>query len=634
MKKGNLKGYFARLLCLTLFYVVIFPAITSADNATTVTIGIYENPPKIFSDAEGALAGFWPDILRYIAAEEGWKIEWLHGTWAQGLERLEKNDIDILPDTGFTERRAEKFAFSSETVLLSWTRLYVRQGEEIDSMLDLEGKTIGALTKSVNLDGPQGIKEITREFEINCTFIEMDSYVEVFEALDNGSIDAGITNKDFGNAYEAQYAVKKTAIIFQPIRLQFAFSKGSSLTPHLIERIDYHLKKLKADGNSIYYQLLEKWLTVEPIEKPIISRQVLWILISLGGLTFVLFGGSFILRARVRSKTRELRQQIAKRQRVEKALRKSEEQFRAIFETAQDSIFIKDRTLKYTQANPAMEKLFKLPSSKLIGLTDEDLFSEEAASHIREVDSRVLGGEIIDERHAKPVKGIPYTFHLIKVPMRDSSGEIIGLCGIARDITEQVRVKEKLERSFLQLAEAASRAMEAQDPYTVGHQWQVAKLAKEIGEKMGLDQDRLSGIYIGGLLHDIGKLAVPSEILTQPGKLSKEEWGIIRSHPQRGYEILKETDFPWPVADMTLHHHERLDGSGYPDGLKDGELSLEVRILGVCDVVDAMSSDRPYRPARPQKMVIEELLSGRGTKYDGKVVDIMLEILEGGTATG
>lgn len=156
MKKGNLKRYFAQLLCLTLFYIVIFPAITSADTATTVIIGIYENPPKIFSDAEGATAGFWPDILRYIAAEEGWKIEWLHGTWAQGLERLEKNDIDILPDTGFTELRAEKFAFSSETVLLSWTRVYVQQGEEINSMLDLEGKTIGALAKSVNLDGPQG----------------------------------------------------------------------------------------------------------------------------------------------------------------------------------------------------------------------------------------------------------------------------------------------------------------------------------------------------------------------------------------------------------------------------------------------------------------------------------------------
>ncbi len=135
---------------------------------------------------------------------------------------------------------------------------------------------------------------------------------------------------------------------------------------------------------------------------------------------------------------------ITERKQAEEALRKSEEQFRAIFETAQDSIFIKDRTLNYIQVNPAMEKLFGLPASKLIELTDDDLFGEEAGAHIREVDSRVLGGKIIEEEHTKPVKGIPHTFHVSKVPMCDSSGEIIGLCGIARDITERKHAEELL----------------------------------------------------------------------------------------------------------------------------------------------------------------------------------------------
>ncbi|MEA1870686.1 MAG: PAS domain S-box protein, partial [Candidatus Bipolaricaulota bacterium] len=213
----------------------------------------------------------------------------------------------------------------------------------------------------------------------------------------------------------------------------------------------------------------------------------------------------------------------------------------------------------------------------------------------------------------------------------DEQGDLVEFQSVGRDITERVRVKEKLESSFLQLAETVSRAMESRDPYTAGHQRKVADLAKAVGERMGLDQDRLLGLSIAGLLHDIGKISIPEEILTHPGKLSDEEWAIIRSHPRRGYEILESAKFPWPVADMALHHHERLDGSGYPDGLKDDQLSLEVRILAVCDVVDAMSSDRPYRPARPKEMVVKEILSGKGTKYDPEVVDVLLKMIESGS---
>jgi len=138
------------------------------------------------------------------------------------------------------------------------------------------------------------------------------------------------------------------------------------------------------------------------------------------------------------------------------------------------------------------------------------------------------------------------------------------------------------------------------------------------------------GVYIGGLLHDLGKISIPESILSKPGKLSKEEWNLIRVHTRQGYDILKDTGFPWPVEDMALHHHERMDGSGYPDGIKGDELSLEVRILGVCDVVEAMSSFRPYRLARSLTEILSEIRGGRGTKYDPAVVDVILEIIEGG----
>jgi putative nucleotidyltransferase with HDIG domain len=195
---------------------------------------------------------------------------------------------------------------------------------------------------------------------------------------------------------------------------------------------------------------------------------------------------------------------------------------------------------------------------------------------------------------------------------------------------ERKKVREQLEYSFIDLAETVSRAMDSRDPYTAGHQRKVAELARLVGEKMGLEENRLQGLYIGGLLHDIGKISTPESILSKPGELTEEEWNLLRAHTKRGYEILKNTRLPWPVADMAVHHHERLDGSGYPHGISGDELSLEVRILGVCDVVEAMSSHRPYRPARSKDEVLEEIRGGRGTKYDASVVDVMLQIIENG----
>jgi len=170
--------------------------------------------------------------------------------------------------------------------------------------------------------------------------------------------------------------------------------------------------------------------------------------------------------------------------------------------------------------------------------------------------------------------------------------------------------------------------MSLHDPHTADHERRVAYLSRAVGQKMGLKKNIAEGLYIGGLLHDIGKIAVPESLLSRPGALIKEEWDLIRTHAKRGYEILKDANLPWPVADMALHHHERLDGSGYPDGIKGDELSLEVRILAVCDVAEAMLSHRPYRPARTKEETLEEIRRGKEAKYDAKVADIVIAMIE------
>jgi len=226
--------------------------------------------------------------------------------------------------------------------------------------------------------------------------------------------------------------------------------------------------------------------------------------------------------------------------------------------------------------------------------------------------------------------GRRFPARIVFTPTKDRSGKVVGFIKIVEDLTERKRAEERLERSFVDLAETISRAEAYRDPYSSSHQRRVAQLVRAVGEKMGLDRDRLLGLEIGGLLHDIGKVAVPESILNKPGKLTQEEWPLVRVHARRGYEIFQGSNLPWPVAEMALHHHERLDGSGYPDGISGDELSLDLRILAACNVAEAMSAHRPHRPARSRAEIVEELRDGRGTKYDARVVDILLKMVEAG----
>ena len=186
----------------------------------------------------------------------------------------------------------------------------------------------------------------------------------------------------------------------------------------------------------------------------------------------------------------------------------------------------------------------------------------------------------------------------------------------------------KLQRTLDQTVEALASITEIRDPYTAGHQQRVAQISSAIGEEFGLPRDMVEGIRVAGTLHDIGKIAVPAEILTKPSKLLEMEFGLVKTHPQVGYQILKGIEFPWPVAEAVLQHHERLDGSGYPRGLSANEIISEARILAVADVVEAMASHRPYRPAFGIDMALDEILRGRGTIFDPEVCDACIRLFE------
>lgn len=197
---------------------------------------------------------------------------------------------------------------------------------------------------------------------------------------------------------------------------------------------------------------------------------------------------------------------------------------------------------------------------------------------------------------------------------------------VALRTEELLRSYRKMQDLLTKTVQAMAAVVEAKDPYTAGHQQRVAELARAIAAEMGLDAEQIDGLGMASLIHDIGKISIPSEILSMPRRLTPVEFILVKNHVQAGYDILKEIEFPWPIARIILEHHERMDGSGYPAGLKGESLLLETRILAVADVVEAMASHRPYRPAFDISTVLKELAKSRGTLFDPDVVDSCLRL--------
>jgi PAS domain S-box-containing protein len=327
---------------------------------------------------------------------------------------------------------------------------------------------------------------------------------------------------------------------------------------------------------------------------------------------------------------------VTERRQAEEVLRQSEEKYRTIIETIQDGYFETDLTGKFTFVNDA--------ECNNLGYTRKELIEMAPARYAGEENRKLLINLFIEiYKTGIPVKAYNLEFtkkdgttayNEISVSLiRNSQGEPIGFRGIARDVTERKQAEEERKQSFERMRKALgatvhsiSVIVEMKDPYTSGHQQRVSDLARSIATEMGLSADQRDFIRTASAIHDIGKISIPSEILSKPTRLTALEFNLIKTHAQSGYDILKDIEFPWPVADVVLQHHERIDGSGYPQGLKGDDIPLEARIIAVADVVEAIASHRPYRPALGIEAALEEIEKNKGILYDNTIADACLRL--------
>jgi len=324
---------------------------------------------------------------------------------------------------------------------------------------------------------------------------------------------------------------------------------------------------------------------------------------------------------------------ITERKQAEAALRESEEKYRDFVENINDIIYATDESGIVTYISPAIEPISGYTPSEIIGRAFSDFVYEEDLPDIMEQFQRDIAGHPEPREYRMLTKsGDVRWVHTSSQPFLQET-RVMGVRGVLTDITERKQGEEALRRSYNQLQEtfistikALASTVEMKDQYTAGHQPRVTQLACAIAEEMGLSEDQIEGIRMAGLIHDIGKIVVPAEILNKPGPLTEVQYEMIKMNPQAGYDILKEIKFPWPVAQIVLQHHELMDGSGYPQGLSGEGIMVEARILTVANVVEAMTAHRPYRPAYDIKEAFAEISQNRGVKYDSSAVDACLRL--------
>lgn len=326
---------------------------------------------------------------------------------------------------------------------------------------------------------------------------------------------------------------------------------------------------------------------------------------------------------------------ITARKTAEEDLKKSEEKYRNIFENALEGIFQITPEGRYLSVNPALARIhgFNSPDEMIHSVTDiaHQLYVDPSRraelKRLTEEKGFVKDFEIMMRRKDLSLQWVSVNSHAV----RDNNGNILYYEGTLQDITSRKLAEEELsqlKKTLEGVINAISSTVEMREPCSKDHQKRVSKLAGTIANEMGFTQDAIKNLVIAGLIHDIGKISIPAEILNKPAQLSEMEFSLVRTHALAGYNIVKTSGLSYPVSEVVLQHHERLNGSGYPTGLKGVEILLESRILAVADVVEAIVSNRPYRLALGINAGLTEIKNNKGIFYDADVVNICLKLFQ------
>ncbi len=373
----------------------------------------------------------------------------------------------------------------------------------------------------------------------------------------------------------------------------------------------------------IFFEILRRNGSVESFEVDLRKKngQSIWVLIS-----------ACCIFAKDNKKYLEgVAQNISRQKEIQNKLLMEKDFLQGFFSNVPDAVYFKDRNNRIIKVNHFYIKGTGLPEEEIIGKTDFDFFPYHQAKEMFEDDNMVL-------RTGKPIVGkiektlLPNGTHnqviTTKIPIYDKDDRIIGTMGTTRDMTSYANFEKQRLDMVINALEVLGKALDLRDPYTFSHTRHVSHIAEKIAQALKWDEDRVLGVKLAGELHDLGKISIPLDILNKPGKLSALEYHLIQEHVVNCYNLIKDIEFPFPLAEIIYQHHERLDGSGYPRRLEGKNIIPEARLLAISDVLEAMTHHRPYREALGIKEACRELTAGRNTRYDAGIVEVLLKMIK------
>ncbi|MBU1712240.1 MAG: transporter substrate-binding domain-containing protein, partial [Proteobacteria bacterium] len=560
------------------------------------------------------LQGILVDEWQLWEKKTGIKVDLRGMDWDKAQKAIAEGEAQVIDTIFFTEERAKKLAFTAPYASIDVPIFFHNDISGINDIKSLRGFTIGVKAGDACIDflKKNGIT----------TLQEFPSYESIIRSAMEHKVNVFCID-----APPALYFLNKMNIA-KNYRHTEPLYTGQFHRAVPIEKKD--LLAIVEGGFARISQKEHEDISKRWFGTPIpLTHYLIYSFYLMGALALlgaILLLCNYTLRRKVTQKTVQLSETID-------AMQKSEEKYRLVVENANEAILIaQDGLLKYV--NPMTLKILGYSEDFLTSTPFMEIIHPDDRERLFEAHIRRMRGE-----ETQPVTQFRAIARDGTFKLADSHAVIISWEGkpatlnYITDITERKQAEEQLKHTLESLRKAFGTtvqvmvsAVETRDPYTSGHQLRVANIARAIATELGLSQDQIEGLRMAGSIHDIGKLSVPAEILSKPGKLSDLEFSLIKEHAQKGYEMLKDVESPWPLAEIVYQHHERMDGSGYPRKLKKDEIIMEARIMAVADVVESMASYRPYRPALGINAAFEEIEKNKETLYDADVVDACLRL--------